>query len=260
MASPRFDQHLARTGGATGLVAGAAVFPAAQRTLLDDDGGASGGDRYPRFLSALDPAERRHLLSMATEKRVRKGQFLFHQGDPSSAVFIILSGRAKVLYMHDEGRALTGLHYREGMLVGAHGCTQWSGRHSWTAQALSDCRLLRLRSADFLGFVSRSARAMFGVLAITEFKAEQLKKVIRVLAQPTLEDRILMTVRHFGALYGVDHGNEIEIDGHITHQEIADMVGASRQSVTTLLVALERTGEIRREGRRLFVPPPPSEA
>lgn len=215
---------------------------------------ASAAQRYPRILDLLAPRERERLLSIAAEKPVGKGRFLYQQGDASAALFIILSGRVKVLYINDEGSAQTALYYREGMLVGAHGCTEWSGSHSWTAQALTDCRMLRIRHADFLDFVRQSPAALWAVLAITEFKNEQLKKVIRVLAQPTLEDKIVMAVRHFGALYGLDRGDEIEIDGHITHQEIADMVGASRQSVTTLLVALERSGAIRREGRRLFVP------
>jgi CRP/FNR family transcriptional regulator, cyclic AMP receptor protein len=216
--------------------------------------------RYPQFLELLDTDSRARLLSIATEKQVGKGQFLYHQGDPSAALFIILTGMVKVLYIHDDGRALTGLYYREGMLVGAHGCTEWSGSHSWTAQAMADCRLLRLRRADFLDFVAPSAAALRGVLAVTEFKNEHLKKVIRILAQPMLEDRILMAVRHLGALYGLDRGDEIEIEGHITHQEIADMVGASRQSVTTQLVSLERSGGVRRAGRRLFVPAHAAEA
>ena len=202
----------------------------------------------------LDAGERETLLDLAIEKHVKKGQFLYHQGDASDALFIVTSGTVKVLYINDAGSALTALYYREGMVVGAHGCTAWSGRHSWTAQALTDCRALRIRRSDFLGFVNGSARATYCVLAITEFKGEQLKKVIRILAQPTLEEKIQMAVRHLAALYGARRGGEMEIEGHITHQEIADMVGASRQSVTTLLVALEKSGAIRREGRRLFVP------
>lgn len=218
------------------------------------------GGRYPRILEALGAEDRQHLLSMAAQRLVRKGQYLYHQGDESDALFIVVSGRVKVIYINEQGSALTALYYREGMVVGAHGCTEWSGRHSWSAETLVDCRVLRIRRRDFLDFVERSPQALLCVLAITEFKNEQLKKVIRVLAQPMLEGRILMAVRHFGALYGFDHGDEIEIDEHITHQEIADMVGASRQSVTTLVATLERSGEIRRVGRRLFVPAPDAKA
>ncbi|MBL8702156.1 MAG: Crp/Fnr family transcriptional regulator [Alphaproteobacteria bacterium] len=209
---------------------------------------------YPRILDMLEGEERARLLSIATEKHVGKGQLLYQQGDSSDTLFIILEGAVKVHYVLDAGDALTTLHYRAGMVVGAHGCTSWSGRHSWTAQALVDCRLLRIRRADFLAFVRNSPQALFCVLAITEFKGEQLKRLIRVLAQPTLERKILLAVRHFASLYGLVRGTEIEIDGHITHQEIADMVGASRQSVTMLLIALEKSGAIRRQGRRLFVP------
>lgn len=213
--------------------------------------------RYPRFLDMLVPQDRALLLSSATEKLVKKEQLLYHQGDPSDNLFIIQSGTIKVHYVHDNGNSLTTFYYREGMLVGAHGCTEWSGNHCWTAQAVVDCRLLWIRRPDFIAFVNQSLHALRCLLAITEFKGEQLKRVIRILAEPTLEGRIAMAVRHFGTLYGLRRGNEIEIDGHITHQEIAEMVGASRQSVTTLLVSLERSGEIRREGRRMFIPATP---
>lgn len=214
----------------------------------------SAAQRYPRFLDMLSPQERAQLLSMATEKVVKKEQLLYHQGDPSDNLFIIQSGTIKVHYVHDNGNSLTTFYYREGMLVGAHGCTEWSGNHCWSAQAVADCRLLWIRRPDFMTFINQSVHALRCLLAITEFKSEQLKKVIRVLAEPTLESRIAMAVRHFGTMYGLHRGSEIEIDGHITHQEIAEMVGASRQSVTTLLVSLERSGEIRREGRRMFIP------
>ena len=223
-------------------------------TRMDTLQTTSGSHRYPRFLEMLSPQDRAYLVSISTEKLIKKEQLLYHQGDPSDNLFIILSGAIKVHYVHDNGNSLTTFYYRDGMLVGAHGCTEWSASHSWTAQAVADCRLLWIRRPDFLAFVNQSVQALRCVLAITEFKGEQLKRVIRILAEPTLEGRIAMAIRHFGTMYGLRRGDEIEIDGHITHQEIAEMVGASRQSVTTLLVSLERSGQIRREGRRMFIP------
>lgn len=210
--------------------------------------------RYPKFLEMLTEEDRRFLLARASEKIVGKEQLLYHQGDPSDKLFVIRSGAVKVLYMQPNGSALTTSFYREGMLVGAHGYTQWAGNHAWSAQALIDCRLLVVRRADYLELLDQSPDALRCVIAIWEFKNELLKRVIRILAEPTLEQRIAMAVRHLGILYGIYHGSEVEIDGHFTHQEIAEMVGASRQSVTSTLVLLERSGTVRRSGRRLFVP------
>ena len=209
--------------------------------------------RYPDFLHMLPQQDRDFLLSKAVEKTVKKGQVLYHQGDPSDNVFIILRGAIKIHYLYGSGNSFTASYYRDGMLVGAHGYSQWAGNHSWSAQALVDSRVLWLRRSHVVELVDRSTEALKCVLAIVEFKATQLKKVIRLLATPTLEERIFMAINYLGEIYGVEHADGIEIGDRFTHQEIAEMVGASRQSVTTLLVSLEKAGHIRRDGRKIFI-------
>ena len=210
--------------------------------------------RYPRFLDLLSPSDRAFLLARSVDKPLAKDQMLYHQGDPSDNLFIVQSGAVKVHYIQGNGNSLIASYYREGMLVGAHGCTEWAGDHCWSAHAVVDSRVYWTRRAHLKELTARSPSALAAVLAIAEFKNEQLKKLIRILAEPALEDRIAMALRHLGALYSIDRGGETEIDGRFTHQELAEMVGASRQSVTTLLVPLERAGLVRREGRRIFIP------
>jgi CRP-like cAMP-binding protein len=211
--------------------------------------------RLPKLLDLLGSEDRDFLLSHSVERSVAKGQALYHQGDPSDNLFILKSGAVKVHYITDNGGSLTTSYYREGMLFGAHGCTEWAGGHSWSAQALVDSRLLWIRRSKYLELVERSPEALRAVLAVSEFKGALLRTIIRILAEPALERRIVMALRHLGELYGIRRGDEIEIAGRFTHQEIAEMVGASRQSVTTLLASLEKSDYVRREGRRLFVRP-----
>jgi CRP/FNR family transcriptional regulator, cyclic AMP receptor protein len=209
--------------------------------------------RYPDFLQMLPQRDRDFLLSKAVEKTVKKGQVLYHQGDPSDNVFIILKGAIKIHYLYGSGSSFTTSYYRDGMLVGAHGHSEWAGNHSWSAQALVESRVLWLRRSHIVELVEGSTDALKSVLAIVEFKSQQLKKVIRLLATPTLEERIFMAINYLGEIYGIEHADGIEIGDRFTHQEIAEMVGASRQSVTTLLVSLEKAGHIRREGRKIFI-------
>ncbi len=108
--------------------AGAVILPASLPSRREKRPAAPLDNRYPRILNMLEPPEREQLLACATDKQVKKGQFFYHQGDMSDALFIIMSGTVKVLYINDVGSALTALYYREGMVVGAHGCTAWSGR------------------------------------------------------------------------------------------------------------------------------------
>jgi len=209
---------------------------------------------YPRFMDMLNEVDRNFLMARSVVKGFAKDQVLYVQGDPSESLFIVLMGTVRVHYIQDNGGSLTTSYCREGMLVGAHGCTRWAGNHCWSAQALTESRVLWISREQLVGLTDRSPHALRCVLAIAEFKAELLKKVIQILAETTVEKRIGLALRHLGSLYGINRGDEIEIDGHFTHQEIAEMIGASRQSVTTLLMGLDKAGEIRREGRRIFIP------
>ncbi|MEJ8571551.1 Crp/Fnr family transcriptional regulator [Microbaculum marinum] len=216
-------------------------------------GAAAPPRRYPRLLEMLPPQDREFLLDRAIERTLAKGQVPYHQGDESRNLFVLKSGIVKVHYTHDSGTSLTASHYREGMLIGAHGCSEWAGPHVWSAQALVESRAIWMRRADLLELVDRSPAALRCILAITEFKSVQLRKVIRILATPLLESRITMALEHLGSLYGIERDGEVEIDGRFTHQELAEMVGCSRQSVTTALQSLERAGRLRRDGRQFFI-------
>lgn len=235
------------TGSAGPAVADRLDFAAAA-------GSAGRAGTYPRFMEMLNDTDRNFLMTRSVVKCFAKDQVLYVQGDASKSLFIVVQGAVRVHYIQDSGGSLTTSYCREGMLVGAHGCTRWAGNHCWSAQALTDSRVLWIGREHLVALTDRSPHALRCVLAIAEFKAELLKKVIQILAETTVERRIALALHHLGSLYGITRGDEVEIDGHFTHQEIAEMIGASRQSVTTLLMGLEKAGEIRREGRRIFIP------
>ena len=209
--------------------------------------------RAPCFFSALTEADRAALTRRATERTLAPGEAAYCQDDESRNLFIIRSGFVKAHHAYESGASLTVAYYGEGMLVGAHGFTDRPGPHVWTAEALGPCRVLWLRREDFLAVVDRSPAALRALLAVTEHKAEQLRQIVRMLAAPSLEEKLELALRHLGGLYPRESGGEIEIDRLFTHQEIAEMIMVSRQSVTTALFALDRAGRIRRRGRRLFV-------
>jgi CRP/FNR family transcriptional regulator, cyclic AMP receptor protein len=211
------------------------------------------GPRYPRFLEMLGTEDRNLLLARAIKRSIRKGQLLYHQGDASEHVFIVLRGIIRIHYLSGDGHSLTTMYYREGMVVGAHGCTEWSGNHSWSAESAVDSQVLCLRRVDLIALTDSSLPALKCLMAVAEFKAEQLKRVIKILATPKLEERILIALRTIGEVYGVQREDGIEIGNQFTRQEIAEMMGASRQSVTMLMLGLEKSGHIRREGRKIFI-------
>lgn len=201
----------------------------------------------------LGDEDRNFLLSRASVKLIKKDQLLYHQGDPSTNVFIVATGIVKVIYLTGGGSCFTTNYYREGMVVGAHGLTEWAGNHSWSAQSVVDTQLLCLKRSDLVELSDKSLHAMKCLMCVAEFKAEQLKRVIRILATPKLEERILIALSGLAKFYGVRCDGGIVISEQFTRQEIAEMMGASRQSATMLLIGLEKSGHIRRDGRKIVL-------
>jgi CRP-like cAMP-binding protein len=239
--------------------------PSRVREILDDADraelksappvkGRGDSPRYPQLLEMLNEKDKALLMCRAVKRAIGRGQLLYHQGDPSENVFIVLKGIIKILYLSGGGYSFTTTYYREGMVVGAHGCTEWAGSHSWSAESVVDSEVLCLKRTDLVELSDSSPHALKCLMAISEFKSEQLKRVIKILATPKLEERILVALRSIGELYGVPRDGGIEISEHFTRQEIAEMMGASRQSVTMLMLGLEKTGHIRRNGRKIFLP------
>lgn len=210
--------------------------------------------RHPRFLEMLPKAERRKLLAGAIDRSLSGGAAVFQQGDESRNLFVIRRGVVKIYHSYAGGETQTVSYYGDGMLVGAHGSTEWAELpHVWSAETLGDCKVTWLPRRDFLDLIELSSAAARALLAVTEHKAALLRRLIRVLAAPSLENRVGLALEYLGALYPIARGEEIEIDARFTHQEIAELVRATRQSVTMALTALEKQGRIRREGKKIFV-------
>ena len=209
--------------------------------------------RYPLILDMLSARDKEFLLSRSTERTLDQGKMLYHQDDHVDGVYIILHGNIRVYFIYDGGASITFSYWRDGMIIGALGSSDWAETHSWTAQAVVETRVICLRRTDILELINASTDALKCFLEIIEFKAEQLKKVIKLLATPMVEERIFLAIRNIAELYGTPCGEGVLIDGKITHHEIAEMVGASRQRVTTLLQSLEDLGRIQRSGRRILL-------
>ena len=85
------------------------------------------------------------------------------------------------------------------------------------------------------------------------FRLREVSEVLMDITTSDVTSRVIKLLSRLGGLYGKSKDGEIYIDIPITHQEMADMIGTSRQSVTTVLGELKRQGMIRIKQRTIFI-------
>jgi CRP-like cAMP-binding protein len=208
--------------------------------------------RYPRLLDNLDEAERVRLLEHARTRVLPAGAEVFSQGAPIDDVFIIEQGRVKAYYTTAEGQSITFAYWQPGMLMGVPGLSK-GFNHMWTAEAVSETTLVQLPRSDLVHLISSSINAAKAMIEILEFKTKYLSRLAQLLGTASVAERLQIVLHHLCDLYGIVEKDGIRIDLPLTHADIADMVGASRQWVTVSLGRLEKSGVIKSRNRRIVL-------
>ena len=208
--------------------------------------------RYPRLLERLDREDRDWILERSTKKVVPRKGLVFVQSEPIDQVFVIQSGRVKAYYTTPEGQSITFAYWLEGMLMGVPGLSA-NFNHMWTAEAAVPTTLLRFERGDLNAVIDRSVRAAKAMIEILEFKTKYLSRLTQLLGTASVPDRLRVVLLNLCDLYGEPAEGGMRIELPLTHADISDMVGASRQWVTISLGRLERAGVLQVRNRKITV-------
>lgn len=197
------------------------------------------------LFAGVPEADLRRLAAAATVRRYRRGEHLFWEGDPGDALLVVIEGSLKAVSASPEGDelllAVMEPHDSVGELAVADG-----GMRSASVSALTDASVLRLPREVVLAVAATSpalARAMFASLAAVVRRLTGAAADLVFLDIPRRVAKLLLSLGP-GEAGGV-------IRTQLTQAEMADRVGASRQSVNAALHDFQRRGWITVGAREL---------
>jgi CRP/FNR family transcriptional regulator len=205
------------------------------------------------FLTKLSAEHRAELESLARPYSFAKKEIVFGAGSPGNDVYILLEGRVKIYQISDLGRKVILWFCFPGELFGLAETTQVRPREVY-AEACTATRVLAFDEKEFKGFLAAHSDA--AMLAI-ELLATRLRVAGEMLLNVSSDDvktRLIKLITRLNAVYGKRVERESFLDIQLTHQDMADMIGASRQTVTTTLGQLRRKGVLRIKDHRLHIP------
>ena len=207
------------------------------------------------FLGQLAPDQRAALLGLARRTTLRRGEFVFRVGDAKQGTFLLISGRLKFFRETPDGREVILWFCYPGELFGISEVPAAKGRRV-NVQACEDSEVAVLRDAAFNRFlddhpaVARLCRRSMAV---------RLGMLTNTLVNFVADDayvRVAKLILHLGLQHGVRRGKAIELGVVLTHQEIANMAGVNRQTVTTILGDLRKKRVLSVQRRRIRIDDP----
>jgi CRP/FNR family cyclic AMP-dependent transcriptional regulator len=217
------------------------------RTVLDDK-----ALRHLRTLSWLSDDQLRLLAHDLNTLRVKRRETIFYEGEASAHVYVLLSGVAKLSFLHRDERVLVGL-VGPGEIFGVSSLLPDATR-PFRCDAFSDCTVGVGDPAKFVDIVlgvplERLSRTLDVTVGRWWGMLQRYTNFIGLSVREKLAGALL----ELGAKFGVDDARGKLITLNLTHADLAELVGASRQRTTEQLNEFEREHLLIRDGRRLII-------
>jgi len=200
----------------------------------------------PLFKS-LDSGELSRFAEMVREKSYPKGSVILFEDDPGDSLFVVRAGRVKVVLVAEDGREVilgilgVGEHFGELALID----DQPRSAH---VIAMEDSALLVLRREDFRRRVEASPSVAWSLLTELSRRLRRADEKIGSLVLLDVPGRIARML-----IDAADEGGAPLIEKPLTHQTIAHVIGASRETVSRAMREFQDQGWISTDRRRIKI-------
>jgi CRP/FNR family cyclic AMP-dependent transcriptional regulator len=194
---------------------------------------ATGLRRVPLFREFED-AELQQIAATVSNRRYAKHQFIVREDDPGDAFFIIVNGSVSVCRIAQDGRETILSILKEGDFFGEMSVFDSSLR-SASIKTLTDVEVGSINRDDFLGLIDRNPK--IGRLLVIEL-AERLRSANALIAATTSQDiraRLASLLLNLTEQFGETVANGTRITLRLTNQEMANMIGTTRETVNRTL-------------------------
>lgn len=204
------------------------------------------------FLGSLEKADREALFALGARRAYAKGEAVFRVGDPGAHVYFLETGRVKIYQPADSGREVILWFCLAGEIFGLAEVARGGGRVV-NALACEKSAVLAVPQEGFKGFVAARPGVALLSMQVLSSRLRGLSDMLVNLVSDDVDIRIAKLILRLGARYGRRDGGVIHLDIPLTHQEIADMVGTTRQTVTSALSRLKRQGVLSIDTHRIQI-------
>ncbi len=195
--------------------------------------------RVPLF-SMLTPSQAESVSEAVIKRRFKRGELIVEQGKKSNALFIILTGRARVLTTDARGREVILANLSPGDYIGEMSLID-NEPHSASVRAEVQTDVLMLGRVEFARCLPENTSMAYAVMKGLVQRLRHADRKIESLALMDVYGRVARALLEASEL---DANGQAVIRDKVSRQDLAKMVGASREMVSRVMKDLEERGYI----------------
>jgi CRP-like cAMP-binding protein len=200
----------------------------------------------------LTPEQAERLNRRALIRRFPRRAIVYAPSEPGQSVQVVAVGRVKIKDMTPDGKETILAFIEEGELFGELALLDEQPRREY-AEAVADSQILALPRDEVLWLMQARPDVALSITKLIGLRRQRVENRLRNLLFRPSRERILLILQELTESHGERAGNRCVIRLPLSHQDVASLVGVTRETVTVVLGRLQAGGLIRVERRRITV-------
>ena len=194
--------------------------------------------------AALQEDELEQVATMAQYRKAPKFQYIFMPDEPADFIYVLLQGRIKTGTFSHDGREVIKEILQPETIFGDLALAGETSRSEYAQSLNDDVIYLAIRVETFLPLLHSNQRLVFACMNHLSFRLQRVEERLAKLVLKDARERIIEFLVDTAGKEGRRVGYETLVKHHLTQQDIANLTGTSRQTVTSVLNDLRKSNLI----------------
>ncbi len=183
---------------------------------------------------------------------LRRRRVVYLPGDPGQSVFFVVQGRVKISKVSRDGKELTLAYCAAGEIFGELVLAGGQPREEM-AETMENALLIEIDRELFESVLQRQGMVGFRLTTILAQRRRKIENKVEALIFKDVTSKLADLLLHLGGEFGIAERRGTLVDHKITHQEMANLIGSTRETVSLTLSQFKRKGLIDTDGRKVIL-------
>lgn len=205
------------------------------------------------FFSLLNENELKLIEKIAFEKNYQKGEYIFFEGDPGNKFFIIKSGQVKLTKMIADGSEQILNIFSDNDII-AEIVAFDKGNYPASAITITETTMIVFAQTELENLILKYPNIAIKLLREMSGRLRRAQKNVRDLALKDSSAKVAELLLFLSQKYGLKNDkDQISLNIALTQQELASMIGSSRETVSRILNQFENKGLIKTSRKKILI-------
>ena len=204
------------------------------------------------IFAELEEKDLLRVVKLGTSQKYKKGNIVVLEQESGAALFVIITGKVKVVRMDEDGREVILSMFGPGEFFGEMSLLDGLAR-SASVVATVKSELFMIHRRDFLELLNEFPTVTISLLAELAMRLRKADMQIKSLSLKDAEGRVANVMLILADDVGIFRKGKVEIDDLPLQQDIANMAGTSRETVSRMIHLFIESGEVQIKGNKLII-------